>query len=344
MVNIQSRELSYEAIHSTDDRLLTLTGSLNRSYTYTADGALLTMTDNTGTTTYEYDVIGNLKKVILPSTDVIEYKVDGLNRRVKKLINGATSEYYIWYDSLRLAAILDSAKSVKTVYIYGPESNSPNYLIQNGIEYRIIQDPTLGSIRYIINQTNLEITQEIEYDEFGNMMKNTNPNFQPLTFAGGLYDSDTKLIRFGARDYDPTIGRWTSKDPIGFNGGDTNLYAYVGGDPMSYIDPTGTTVVCTRAYFTDSFICMNNNGDPSKSPFSLQTIPNADCFIFCSYDDPSSIPTGVSPNTIFPNPGQIIIPRPISNVTFPSFPSLPAGGSQNSGSNKNDSNCEGGKK
>ena len=40
-------------------------------------------------------------------------------------------------------------------------------------------------------------------------------------------------------DYDPTIGRWTTKDPIGFAGGDTNLYAYVGNDPVTGIDPTG---------------------------------------------------------------------------------------------------------
>ena len=39
--------------------------------------------------------------------------------------------------------------------------------------------------------------------------------------------------------YDPTVGRWTTKDPIGFAGGDTNLYAYVGGNPMSYVDPSG---------------------------------------------------------------------------------------------------------
>ena len=60
------------------------------------------------------------------------------------------------------------------------------------------------------------------------------------------YDFDTKLVRFGARDYDPTIGRWTTKYPIGFAGGDTNLYAYVGGNPMSYSDPTGlkTEVRC----------------------------------------------------------------------------------------------------
>lgn len=50
---------------------------------------------------------------------------------------------------------------------------------------------------------------------------------------------DTAVRSFVARHYDPTIGRWTSKDPIGFNGGDTNLYAYVGANPMSYIDPSG---------------------------------------------------------------------------------------------------------
>ena len=70
-------------------------------------------------------------------------------------------------------------------------------------------------------------------------MKNSNPDFQPILFSGGLYDFDTKLYRFGSRDYDPTVGRWTTKDPIGFAGGDTNLYAYVGGNPMSYVDPSG---------------------------------------------------------------------------------------------------------
>jgi hypothetical protein len=46
-------------------------------------------------------------------------------------------------------------------------------------------------------------------------------------------------VRFGARDYDAYAGRWTAKDPILFDGGDTLLYAYVGNDPLNWRDPTG---------------------------------------------------------------------------------------------------------
>jgi hypothetical protein len=46
-------------------------------------------------------------------------------------------------------------------------------------------------------------------------------------------------VRFGCRDYDPDVGRWTAKDPIGFSGGDTDLYGYVLNDPINLVDPLG---------------------------------------------------------------------------------------------------------
>jgi len=58
-------------------------------------------------------------------------------------------------------------------------------------------------------------------------------------YSGGLYDADTKLTRFGYRDYDAYTGKWTAKDPIGFDGGDSNLYGYVLGDPVGGFDPMG---------------------------------------------------------------------------------------------------------
>lgn len=53
-----------------------------------------------------------------------------------------------------------------------------------------------------------------------------------------MQDSDTGLIRFGFRDYDPSVGRWTARDPIGLSGGD-NVYGYVQNDPVRLIDPSG---------------------------------------------------------------------------------------------------------
>jgi len=46
-------------------------------------------------------------------------------------------------------------------------------------------------------------------------------------------------VTLGARDYDPVVGRWISKDPILFNGGQANLYVYAGNDPINRIDPSG---------------------------------------------------------------------------------------------------------
>ncbi|WP_459874227.1 RHS repeat-associated core domain-containing protein, partial [Endothiovibrio diazotrophicus] len=66
------------------------------------------------------------------------------------------------------------------------------------------------------------VVQRMEYDEFGRVIEDSNPGFQPFGFAGGVWDRDTGLVRFGARDYDPGTGRWTNKDPIRFEGGDAN--------------------------------------------------------------------------------------------------------------------------
>ena len=98
----------------------------------------------------------------------------------------------------------------------------------------------VGSPVLVVNTTTGAIAQKVTYDEFGNVLTDTNPGFTPFGFAGCLYDQDTKLCRFGARDYDASTGRWTAKDPILFAGGDANFYGYVENDPINWIDAEGT--------------------------------------------------------------------------------------------------------
>jgi RHS repeat-associated protein len=111
-------------------------------------------------------------------------------------------------------------------------------MLKGGTTYRLVTD-RLGSVRLVVDAATGAIVQRMDYDEFGRILLDTNPGFQPFGFAGGLYDPDTGLVRFGARDYDAETGRWTAKDPLLFDGGDTNLYVYVLADPINSVDPTG---------------------------------------------------------------------------------------------------------
>ena len=105
---------------------------------------------------------------------------------------------------------------------------------------QVIHDSSLRNKSQITRHLYQNIIKEITYDTFGNIQSNSNPSFKvPFGFAGGLYDQDTKLTRFGYRDYDAYTGKWTAKDPIGFDGGDSNLYGYVLGDPVGFVDSDG---------------------------------------------------------------------------------------------------------
>ena len=114
----------------------------------------------------------------------------------------------------------------------------PDYIVKGGATYRVVSDH-VGSPRLVINTATGAIAQRMDFDEWGNVTFDSAPGFQPFGFAGGILDGHTGLTRFGARDYDPRIGRWTAKDPIGFGALDANLFVYAGNDSVNRIDPTG---------------------------------------------------------------------------------------------------------
>ena len=189
-------------------------------------------------TNVPYYVFGNLTAVALPTGTTVEYVIDGQNRRIGKKLNGTLVQGFLYTDQLRPVAELDGSGAVVSRFIYGTKGNVPEYMIKSGVTHRLLTDH-LGSVRLVVNSGTGAIVQRIDYDEFGQITQDTNPGFQPFGFAGGLYDPDTKLIRFGARDYDAFTGRWTTKDPIRFAGASSNLYVYVDNRPSNSKDPKG---------------------------------------------------------------------------------------------------------
>jgi len=139
-------------------------------------------------------------------------------------------------------------------------------MVRGGVTYRIISDH-LGSPRLVIDTATGAVIQRMEYDEFGNIILDTNPGFQPFGFAGGLYDQQTKVIRFGARDYDAEIGRWIAKDPIRFLGGDPNLYGYVLNDSVNLFDPFGLEPACECKQGEASYYLPTGNPTASGAPY-----------------------------------------------------------------------------
>ncbi|MEW6298461.1 MAG: RHS repeat-associated core domain-containing protein [Thermodesulfobacteriota bacterium] len=226
--------LSSPPIYDAQDRLLQYGTT---TYTYNNYGDLATKTRGTNTTQYTYDEFGNLTRVVLPSGTTIEYVIDGLNRRIGKKVNGTLVRRWLYDGQLRIVAELDGAGTLVSRFVYGTRMNVPEYMVRGGTTYRLITD-SLGSPRLVIDTATGAVVQQMRHDEFGNVLQDTNPGFHPFGFAGGLYDPETGLVRFGARDYDPEIGRWTSKDPIRFNGGE-NLWTYTRNDPVNFIDPLG---------------------------------------------------------------------------------------------------------
>ena len=226
---------TYQGFYDLQDRM---TKYGDASYTYTANGELLSKVEPAGTTSYNYDVYGNLRGATMPDGTSIEYVIDANNRRIGKKVNGALVQGFIYKDQLEPVAELDGAGNVVARFVYASKGHVPDYMIKGGVIYRIISDH-LGSVRLVVKASDGSIAQRIDYDEFGNVVTDSNPGFQPFALAGGIYDQHTQLTRFGARDYDAITGRWTSKDAVGFAGGSLNLFAYVSNDPINYYDRTG---------------------------------------------------------------------------------------------------------
>ena len=111
------------------------------------------------------------------------------------------------------------------------------------------------------------------YDPFGNLLAQRGTFTQPFRFMTKRTDTGAGLVSFGYRFYAPELGRWLTRDPLGEAGG-LNLYAFVGNNPVNWVDPWGlkTIVIITTDIFnvlgvkieigSHAAVYIDNNGDP----------------------------------------------------------------------------------
>ena len=200
----------------------------------------------------------------LPDGTVVEYVHDPLGRRIAKKIDAAIVEKYLWQGLTRLLAVYDGEDGLKWRFEYADGRMPLAMTDGSGTRYHLAYDQT-GTLRAVFD-ANGDAVKVVEYDAFGNVITDTAPDFEvPFGFAGGLFDRDTGLVRFGRRDYDPDTGRWTAKDPIGFAGGDTDLYGYVLNDPVNFVDPEGLDSLWVNS--TSGMVTHRNDAGQSQGSY-----------------------------------------------------------------------------
>jgi RHS repeat-associated protein len=163
------------------------------------------------------------------------YKYDPFGRRIEKNINETITKYL--YDKEDIIAEYDGNNQLLSHYIHGPGIDEPIAMVKNSQSYFYHLDG-LGSVTGITD-SNGSVIQRYDYDSFGNIVSMLDPNFkQPYTYTSREYDEETGLYYYRTRYYNAKIGRFITEDPIGLAGG-INQFAYVGNNPVNWIDPWG---------------------------------------------------------------------------------------------------------
>lgn len=219
-------------------------GTAAATYQYDANGSL---TDD-GIHRYAYDAAGRLR-----SAGAGTYSYNGLGQRVQKVVTDtvssglqplqqalSTTTLFAYDEAGHLIGEYDGNGSLiqETVWL----GDLPMAVLKPEGNYYIHADH-LNSPRQIDNSTQQAVwtwdTITFGANTPSQPPAGTSTNFQyNLRFAGQYYDAETGLFQNWHRDYSPTGGRYIQSDPIGLFGG-INTYAYVGSNPISYIDPWG---------------------------------------------------------------------------------------------------------
>jgi RHS repeat-associated protein len=242
-------EYSYDAVgnRTTGNGLEYGYGAVNRletrgsvQYSHDANGNQLGRSFGSSGSSYTYDFENRLTHVSIvgtlgrhPTTITVDYKYDALGRRIERSPSNGDVQKFV-YDGQDVVQDLDDDEKVVASYLNGPGiDNKIRQTDANGNVY--FTTDHLGSTRALTDDSG-SVVEQINYDSFGNTEGSSLTRY---TYTGREFDIDTGLYYYRARWYDPEVGRFISEDPIGFRGGDVNLYGYVWQNPLSFRDPRG---------------------------------------------------------------------------------------------------------
>jgi RHS repeat-associated protein len=212
--------------HDIDNRLLTA-GTTN--FEYDNNGNLITKTLGGNVTNYTWDFSDMLTQLTSGGNTYV-YRYDGLGNRVARIENSVEKRY------VGGLAETDASGNITAYYVYGlgliskiTPSNQAYYYHFDGIA------STIG-----ISDSSGNMVNKYAYDAFGKVLNQMEAIQNPFKYVGqfGVMDEGNGLLYMWARYYDAEAGRFISQDPIGFWGG-LNLYAYVGNNPVNWVDPLG---------------------------------------------------------------------------------------------------------
>src|SRR5262249_28058682 len=194
-----------------------------RNLTYDANGNLT----SDGTNSYTWDARDRLIALTGPTSG--SYGYAGIGRRSANTLNGVRTDFL--YDGLDIA--LELTGGAVTPHLRSLRIDEP--LLRGTNEFYLAG--ALGTAIALADATGSPTTV-YTYEPFGGSAASGTASTASFRFTGRESDGGTGLYYYRARYYHPGLHRFVSADPIGFRGG-VNFYAYVGDNPLRYIDPLG---------------------------------------------------------------------------------------------------------
>jgi len=223
---------------------------LAQRLTYDLNGNLT----SDGTRGFDYDDWNELVRVTTTNVWKTEYAYDGLRRHHARLEyawqNGGwllvNTCYYVYAGHHVVQEVNTAGPTVS--YTYGLELLERDSTATNQPPL-FYQTDGNGSVTLLFD-LNQQVQARYLYDPYGNLLAKSGAmaDANRYRFSGKEFDPRTGLYYFGYRFYEPNFQRWLNQDPIGERGG-LNLYAYVGNNPVNYIDPLGLTFLVSPTPF-----------------------------------------------------------------------------------------------